>query len=309
MTKKRGLFYTQGNKIIQYDKNGKFTGAEKTIQYTSGGMISGGSLTGLAGMATADSLYMLVNYPDSAYWMNTNLDIVYSERIPLDSSLHQPANVYAQGIQYEFSDYDGHTLFYNFFTDCMYTVTDNGLKVRWKFDMKDLGPDKRAFLNDYMTHITGIVKISRQAKGDEKTKKLLAENSEYAKLVDNKKRILNAYESERYVVMQWMNIIAYEGIRKKHSPYLLAFLDKTNGNTFAISQHLTDDIDGGKPFELRLGVHNGAMVSWIWPYELKDYIAQQKEKGEWVSERLVALADGLKEDDNPVLIMAYLKKK
>ena len=51
------------------------------------------------------------------------------------------------------------------------------------------------------------------------------------------------------------------------------------------------------------------MVSWIWPYELKDYIAQQKEKGEWVSERLVALADGLKEDDNPVLIMAYLKKK
>lgn len=64
---KRGLFYTQGNKIIQYDKNGKFTGAEKTIQYTSGGMISGGSLTGLAGMATADSLYMLVNYPDSAY--------------------------------------------------------------------------------------------------------------------------------------------------------------------------------------------------------------------------------------------------
>ena len=65
-----------------------------------------------------------------------------------------------------------------------------------------------------MTHITGIVKISRQAKGDEKTKKLLAENSEYAKLVDNKKRILNAYESERYVVMQWMNIIAYEGIRK-----------------------------------------------------------------------------------------------
>lgn len=170
---KRGLFYTQGNKIIQYDKNGKFTGAEKTIQYTSGGMISGGSLTGLAGMATADSLYMLVNYPDSAYWMNTNLDIVYSERIPLDSSLHQPANVYAQGIQYEFSDYDGHTLFYNFFTDCMYTVTDNGLKVRWKFDMKDLGPDKRAFLNDYMTHITGIVKISRQAKGDEKTKNFL----------------------------------------------------------------------------------------------------------------------------------------
>lgn len=39
--------------------------------------------------------------------------------------------------------------------------------------MKDLGPDKRAFLNDYMTHITGIVKISRQAKGDEKTKNFL----------------------------------------------------------------------------------------------------------------------------------------
>ena len=129
MTKKRGLFYTQGNKIIQYDKNGKFTGAEKddTI-YKRRHDQWRFFLTGLAGMATADSLYMLVNYPDSAYWMNTNLDIVYSERIPLDSSLHQPANVYAQGIQYEFSDYDGHTLFYNFFTDCMYTVTDNGLK-------------------------------------------------------------------------------------------------------------------------------------------------------------------------------------
>ena len=301
---KRGLFYTQGNKIIQYDRNGKFTGVEKTVRYTSGGIVSGGSL---ADMVTADSLYMLVSYPDSVYWMNTNLNIVYSERIPLDSSLHQPDNVRAQAIQYEFSDYDGHTLFYNFFTDCMYTVTDNGLKVRWKFDMKDLGPDKRAFLNDYITYITGMVKISRQAKGDEKIKNLLAENSEYAKLVDNKKRILSAYESERYVVMQWMNIIAYEGIRG-YSPRLLAFLDKTNGNTFAISEHLTDDIDGGKPFELKLGVHNGAMVSWIWPYELKEYIAQQKEKGEWVSEKLVAFADGLKEDDNPVLIMAYLKK-
>ncbi len=306
---KRGLFYTQGNKIIQYDRNGKFTGVEKTIQYTSGGMISGGSLTGLAGMVTADSLYMLVNYPDSAYWVNTNLEILHKERILLDDSLYQPKGLYVQGVQYGFSDYDGHTLFYNFFNDCVYTVTDKGLKERWKFDMKDLGPDKRALLNDYMMQYRERSQIARAANGNEQTMKLMAENGEYARRVNNKKRILNAYESERYVVMQWTNMIAHESMRKKYSPYLLAFLDKTNGNTFAISEHLTDDIDGGKPFELRLGVHNGAMVSWIWPYELKEYIAQQKEKGEWVSEKLVAFADGLKEDDNPVLIMAYLKKK
>ena len=210
----------------------------------------------------------------------------------MDDSLYQPKGLYVQGVQYGFSDYDGHTLFYNFFNDCVYTVTDKGLKERWKFDMKDLGPDKRALLNDYMMQYRERTQIARAANGNEQTMKLKAENGEYARRVNNKKRILNAYESERYVVMQWTNMIAHESMRKKHSPYLLAFLDKTNGNTFAISQHLTDDIDGGKPFELRLGVHNGAMVNWIWPYELKDYIAQQKEKGEWVSERLVAFADG-----------------
>lgn len=50
------------------------------------------------------------------------------------------------------------------------------------------------------------------------------------------------------------------------------------------------------------------MVSSVWPFELKEYIQKKAEKGESVSNRLIALADSLNDEENPILIIAHLKQ-
>ncbi|MCS2889190.1 hypothetical protein NXV14_21930 [Bacteroides fragilis] len=58
----------------------------------------------------------------------------------------------------------------------------------------------------------------------------------------------------------------------------------------------------------RYGICNNAMVSSVWPFELKEYIQEKKAKGEAVSDRLIALADSLDDEQNPILVIAHLKK-
>ena len=54
---------------------------------------------------------------------------------------------------------------------------------------------------------------------------------------------------------------------------------------------------------------NLKFFSSVWPFELKEYIQEKKEKGGIVSERLVMLTDSLDEEQNPVLAIANLKNR
>lgn len=54
---------------------------------------------------------------------------------------------------------------------------------------------------------------------------------------------------------------------------------------------------------------NLKFFSSVWPFELKEYIQEEKEKGGIVSERLVMLTDSLDEEQNPVLVIANLKNR
>lgn len=54
---------------------------------------------------------------------------------------------------------------------------------------------------------------------------------------------------------------------------------------------------------------NLKFFSSVWPFELKEYIQEKKEKGGIVSERLVMLSDSLDEEQNPVLVIANLKNR
>lgn len=51
------------------------------------------------------------------------------------------------------------------------------------------------------------------------------------------------------------------------------------------------------------------MVDAIWPYELQEFINEEKEKGNTVSPLLLDLMKRVHEDDNPILIIAHLKTK
>lgn len=53
---------------------------------------------------------------------------------------------------------------------------------------------------------------------------------------------------------------------------------------------------------------NLKFFSSVWPFELKEYIQEKKAKGEAVSDRLIALADSLDDEQNLILVIAHLKK-
>ena len=46
----------------------------------------------------------------------------------------------------------------------------------------------------------------------------------------------------------------------------------------------------------------------IWPYTIHEYVQKKKEKGEPIDSRLKALIEKYNEEDNPILVLAYLKK-
>lgn len=76
--------------------------------------------------------------------------------------------------------------------------------------MKGLKPDNRCFLNELnRLYLQEMVKIVRSSSGNENVVKSKAENSELAQLIDDKKWVSHAYESERYVLMSWVNLKAF----------------------------------------------------------------------------------------------------
>ena len=86
-------FYTRGYKIIQFDENRKFTGKEVQITYRD--KTNGDKLTkGLSSPYTflrSGKYNVVINFPDSAFWMDEDLRIVKKERlIPEDLFSNSP---------------------------------------------------------------------------------------------------------------------------------------------------------------------------------------------------------------------------
>jgi len=50
------------------------------------------------------------------------------------------------------------------------------------------------------------------------------------------------------------------------------------------------------------------MITYIWPFELLDYIDECQAKGREVNPQLIALSKKINREDNPVLILVHLKK-
>ena len=78
----KDLFYTMGDKIIQFDKNRKFTGKEVRIAYRNkdGNPLPQGLHSPYLFLRSGQ-YNVVINYPDSAYWMDENLKIVKGQRL------------------------------------------------------------------------------------------------------------------------------------------------------------------------------------------------------------------------------------
>ena len=90
---------------------------------------------------------------------------------------------------------------------------------------------------------------------------------------------------------------------------LYSFFDKNTGATSVIGRGgFTNNFDGGMDFFPRYVAPDGTLVSWVDAYRLKEHVERldtdemTRLHGERF-ERLADLAAGMKEDDNPVLIM------
>ena len=308
------LFYTKGDKIIQFDKNRKFTGKEVRVTYRNkNGHALPEGLKSPYAFLRAGEYNVLLNYPDSAYWMDENLQTVKRQRIiPEDLFLNSPGGSFV--VEYNHFTYNDTTYLFNCFTDEVCSVTEDTIVCKWKLDLGEAKADSRCFLNNMKElFMDEQVKILRTAKGNMQTIKTMSENSKLAELIDGKKWIGKAWETDRYVMLYWTELMAFQGWRSSENKNMThwAFYDKQTKETKSIKQ-LVNDMDGCVDltnFGNIIGINDGVLMTTIWPYEVYAYAERKKEKGEPVDPRLEKLLVNYDEEDNPILVLYYLKNK
>ena len=305
-------FYTIGYKIIQFDKERKFTGKEVQITFrdkTNGDKLTKG-LSSPYAFLRSGKYNVVINFPDSAFWINEDLQIVKKVRlIPEDLFSNSPGGRIS--MPYTFSTNNDTTIFFNCFTDKLYSVTEDGINERWKINIGKAKADSRCFLNYEKELIEDeMAKIVRSSSRDISSMKTIAENSKLAELIDGKKWIGRAWETDRYVMMYWKDLLAFPEFRTGKNLTYWAVYDKRTKETKAVS-YLKNDMDGCvdfSPSEAIIGINDGVLMTAVWPYAVYSYVQRKREKGEPVDPRLEELLVDYDEEDNPILVLAYLKK-
>jgi hypothetical protein len=184
--------------------------------------------------------------------------------------------------------------------DTVFYVTDKGLNPKWVVSFDDnlkLSMYVQLYSWELMRELSKAISSNSSI-----------ENTEMVKLTDNKHKITAVYETELYIFFTMTEIIQLAIHRGKQppEPYIIYF-DKRTGKTTRINKGFVDDLLGMDYFYPLLGVYDEKLITYIWPFELLDYIKGCKEKGREVNPQLMALSKKLDPDDNPVLILAHLK--
>ena len=307
----KDLFYTISDKVIQFDNKRKFTGKEVRIVYRdkNNSKLPHGLKSPYA-FLRAGEYNVLINYPDSAYWMDENLQIVKKQRII-------PENLFLSTrggmlVHYNNFTYNDTTMFFNCFTDEISSVTEEGFTKRWKIDLGEEKADNRCFLNGLKKlYEDEMFRIIRSSEGNPQAMKNMAENSRLAELIDGKRWIAKAWETDRYVMAYCSELMAFQEWRTGNTSMTRwAIHDKQMGDTKVIKR-LVNDMDGCvdlTPSSSIIGINDGVLMTAVWPYEVYSYVQRKKEKGEPVDPRLEKLLVDYDEEDNPILFLYYLKK-
>ena len=306
----KDLFYTINDKVIQFDNKRKFTGKEVRVTYRDreNGKLPKGLKCTYAFLRSG-KYNVLINYPDSAYWMDENLQIVKKQRI-IPESLFSSSPQGGILMHYNFFTNNDTTLFFNCFTDEISSVTEKGIETRWKLELGKEKADNRCFLNGlkplFEDEMYRIIKVS---KGNPLTMKNMAENSKLAELIDGKRWIGKAWETNRYVMAYSMELLAFHDWRSGNNMTRWAIHDKQTGETKVVKR-LINDLDGCVDFTKYnniIGINDGILMTTVWPGAVKGYVERKKEKGEAVDPRLEELLVDYDEENNPILVLAYLK--
>jgi len=286
-------FYSKGSKFIEYDISGKPTGKVRNLDAaTEPGLWRGGSFSSVG------ENFVVYDFPTSMYYFNRNFETIASRVVFTADSL--PPNPSSIGDSKYITYYKENVLFYNFLNDTIFYVTDTDLIPKWIVSFDDqLRLPTQAMLNSFY--------LIRQARSGGPSS---IESSELVRLTDRKHKVIAAYETNKYVFFQMTEIIQFAAPRgiQPPTPYIIYYEKETGKTTRVNGKGFVDDILGMEFFYPQLGFFDEKMISFIWPFELFDYIKECKERGREVNPKLLTLSKQVKEDDNPILILFHLKK-
>ena len=174
------------------------------------------------------------------------------------------------------------------YNDTLFWVKDSVLIPHIVYNEKNLLLD-----HDFEFKYTG--KISDIEKQFEKVKnKLLTEN---------------IFESKRFVFTSYQ-----KGCNPRKINYTRILFNKEKNKITAIKGNaFVNDIDGGPNFYPEKIVNDSKLVMWLDAFKLKEHVASSAFKSSTPKypekkKELEKLANSLKEDDNPVLMLVKLKE-
>jgi hypothetical protein len=234
------------------------------------------------------------------YFFNRNFETI-SSRIVTQVDSVQP--IYGKvGDSRFITYYKDKPLFYNFMNDTIFQVTDTGLEPRWIVSFNHPLRLPAKVILDYNNLFNKSFVAFRSGS---------LESSELIQLIDKKHKVIAAYETESHLFFLMTEIIPVAEFRGKTppEPYIIYFNKDTGKVTRVQGNGFVDDLLGMDFFYPQLGIFEGKMITYIWTYELLDYIEKCKERGKEANSRLIALSKSVEADDNPILILAHLKKK
>ena len=291
-------FYSKGAKFIEYDITGKPTGKVRNL-YASREFGENDFLRGGIDFSSIEENFVIYNYPSTIYIIDRAFETVYSKVVTeVDSLLFIADRI---GNSKHISYYKDNVLFYNFMNDTIFYVTNSGLNPQWIVSLDD-----KLKLSTYVhLNIRKLLRDAMLAMGSGNS----IENTELIKLTDNKHKVTEVYETESYLFFVMTEIVMLPAPRNKQltEPYLIYF-DKKTGKTIRVNKGFEDDILGMDFFFPHLGIYDEKLITFIWPFELFEYIEKCNSRGREVNPQLIELSKKIEPDDNPVLILVHLKK-
>ena len=297
---KDNYFYSKGSKFIEYDIIGKPTGKIRNL-YSAREFGDNDFLRSADSFITVGEYFVVYDTPITLYYLNDNFETVQS-RVVFQTDI-PPARTFHQGIGNSkyITYYKDNILFYNFINDTIFYLTDSGLKPQWIVNFDDpLRLPAEVIMNS--TKLTNDLMKSLIRKSS------TVENSDLVRLTDGKLKVGAVYETDSYLFFFISKIFYYATSRGKQPASYIVIFNKNTGNLKKVERGFIDDLLGMGFFFPKVGIYDEKMISFIWPFELFDYIEDYKERGREVNPQLVALSKKVKADDNPILILVHLKK-
>ena len=293
-------FYSQGSKFIEYDLTGKPTGKVRNL-YTARDLSKNNFLRGGSSFSAVGESFIIYDYPTTLYYFNKNFETISSKIVVQTDSDSLPPYIPSIGDNKYVTYFKDNILFYNFINDTIFYVTETSMNPQWivRFD-DQLRLPTQAMLNSNQ--------LIRELQSHIRSGSI--ENSALINLTDNKHKVIATYETEKYIFFQMTEIIQFAISRGKQppDPYII-YYNKGTGKTIRVKgRGFVDDLLGMDFFYPQLGVFDEKLITFIWPFELIDYIKDSREIGREVNTQLLSLSKQVKEDDNPILILIHLKK-